>query len=154
LRLLKNTVVVLLLIVLPSLFVSGEANAYKPVCGINGHQPTTIENVSTQSSLVEDDIITIQCSKAGNVWGSIKSTATLTNTTKRVMNYEKSGGSLQRQKDFNSMPGTTQNAGDVTLKRLDDGRTLTMYKSADGYHSLSFPSTSLSNYTDKIRYNR
>ena len=124
-----------------------EVLASPPVCGIKS---TEVNGISDTRYHIDD--ITIQCNPT-QIWGSIKSTARLTNDTGRVYNYEKSGGIRQRNADFDRMPGKPQSTGDsgVILKKYN-GKTVTSYTSKDNYPSLRYPTPNNSNYTDKVRY--
>lgn len=91
-----------------------EVLASPPVCGIKS---TEVNGISDTRYHIDD--ITIQCNPT-QIWGSIKSTARLTNDTGRVYNSEKSGGIRQRNADFDRMPGKPQSTGDsgVILKNI------------------------------------
>lgn len=121
-------------------------------CGIYSIDESLVVQHTYDSS---NNDITIQCGGiARQTWNSIKSSAIkTTQTSPRVNNYNKTGGTNQALYDFNRMPGPYQLAGDgVRLKRYSGG-TLTYYpkSTSTSTPTLSFPST-ISGVTDKIRY--
>ncbi|GAA0455570.1 hypothetical protein [Alkalibacillus silvisoli] len=79
---------------------------------------------------------------------NLRSAATLTNSTNRVNNYNKSGGQNQAWYDFQRMPGNQQQIGNGKYIKAYEGKTVTYYRSTTANHwTLSYP---YSTKTDKI----
>ncbi|WP_017186540.1 hypothetical protein [Alkalibacillus haloalkaliphilus] len=75
------------------------------------------------------DDITIQCARADDTWRNLRSAATLTNSTSRVNNYNKSGGQNQAWYDFQRMPGNQQQVGNGKYIKAYEEKTVTYYRS-------------------------
>lgn len=117
------------------------------------HNSASDQKVSSiDEEIRKISIVEPQCGGGGVTWSSIKSSATLTNTTNRVYNYTKSGGAVQRNSDFGKMPGEVRQVGESAWIKKTSGGTVTKYTSRDGYPSLSYPNPSVTSITDKIRY--
>lgn len=116
-------------------------------CGIFSTNPDGVATVN--KSLNPDGVVGIQCS-GSYTWSSIRSTATYTNSTTRVNNYNNTGGYTRARDHFNQMPGTTVYRPDGVMTKTSEGKTVTLYKSTSTTQpSLSYPNGLK---IDKIRY--
>ncbi|MCJ7842690.1 hypothetical protein MUB24_17650 [Lederbergia sp. NSJ-179] len=124
-----------------SFFMQKEVTAAPILCGIKSVEPSIGAH-----SLMGD--VTIQCS-GSQVWSFIRSTATFTNSTGKVNNYNNTGGYSRASEHFNKMPGKTTVKTNGTKIKTSSGKTVTLYKSTSTKQwSLSYPNGSM---TDKIR---